>query len=72
MLLDCSGFGELAALYSSPRAATVTAENDGKLWVMEREVYKAIKKASAKKCRYEIRNILEKITMMNNLSMVWI
>lgn len=40
----CSSFGELALLYSAPRAATVVAAADSKLWVMERAVYTAIKR----------------------------
>lgn len=33
-----SGFGELALLYSAPRAASVRATTDCRLWVMERQV----------------------------------
>lgn len=40
----CSAFGELALLYSSPRAATVRASAPCKLWVMERGVYHAVKR----------------------------
>ena len=43
-MCDRSGFGELALLYSSPRAASVLAITDCKLWVMERMVYMAIKR----------------------------
>ena len=41
--IACSGFGELALLYSAPRAATVEATAACRLWVMERVVYNAIK-----------------------------
>lgn len=39
-----SAFGELALLYSSPRAASVRAASACKLWVMERGVYHAVKR----------------------------
>jgi CRP-like cAMP-binding protein len=35
-------FGELALMYSKPRAATVTAETDGSLWAMDRRSFRAI------------------------------
>jgi serine/threonine protein phosphatase PrpC len=35
-------FGELSLLYSSPRAATVIAVSDGKLWSLHRDALKAI------------------------------
>ncbi|EFJ48665.1 hypothetical protein VOLCADRAFT_31307, partial [Volvox carteri f. nagariensis] len=39
-----SSFGELALLYSAPRAATVKATTRCVLWVMERSVYNAVKR----------------------------
>ena len=39
-----SSFGELALLYSAPRAATVRSTMACKLWVMQRSVYLAIKR----------------------------
>jgi CRP-like cAMP-binding protein/serine/threonine protein phosphatase PrpC len=35
-------FGELALMYSKPRAATVTASKDGVLWAMDRRSFRAI------------------------------
>jgi len=35
-------FGELALMYSKPRAATVTAKTDGMLWSIDRRTFKAI------------------------------
>merc|ERR1740117_1652790 len=35
-------FGELALMYSKPRAATVTAVKDGVLWAMDRRSFRAI------------------------------
>ena len=35
-------FGELALMYSKPRAATVTAAKDGVLWAMDRRSFRAI------------------------------
>jgi len=39
-------FGELALIYGSPRAATVKAKTDCKLWVIDRLTYRNIKMAS--------------------------
>lgn len=32
--VDQGSFGELALMYNVPRAATITATSDGKLWAM--------------------------------------
>jgi len=44
LLFAYSAFGELALLYSAPRAATVRAITPCKLWVMERAVYNTVKR----------------------------
>jgi len=36
------GFGELALIFGSPRAATITATADCKLWSLERKAYRAM------------------------------
>lgn len=35
-------FGELALMYSKPRAATVKAKTDGRLWALERNAFRTI------------------------------
>ena len=35
-------FGELALMYSKPRAATVLARTDGRLWALERRAFRSI------------------------------
>jgi len=35
-------FGELALMYSKPRAATVKAKTDGRLWALERKAFRTI------------------------------
>jgi CRP-like cAMP-binding protein len=36
-------FGELALKYSAPRAASIIAQNDGKLWALHRYAYNKIR-----------------------------
>lgn len=42
-------FGELALMYSKPRAATVTAATDGILWTIDRRSFRQILKTSSTK-----------------------
>ena len=69
-LLPRSGFGELALLYSAPRAATVKASADGKLWVMERRVYAAIKRSDQEQIAAEKRAIVERVPLLAVLAPV--
>ena len=66
----CSGFGELALLYSAPRAATVQATTDCKLWVMHRAVYTVIKHACAREAAAERRHLISAMPMLSVLSPV--
>ncbi|KAL4451289.1 hypothetical protein ABPG77_009361 [Micractinium sp. CCAP 211/92] len=59
-----SAFGELALLYSAPRAATVKATADGKLWVMERTVYAAIKRSDQEQIAAERRALVERVPLL--------
>lgn len=65
-----AGFGELALLYSAPRAATIKAAEDSKIWVMAREMYNAIKMAHTKQLAIQKRELLEKVPMLAMLAPV--
>lgn len=66
----CSGFGELALLYSAPRAATVRATAECRLWVMERAVYLAVKFAFTKQIAAEKLALVASVPMLSMLSTV--
>lgn len=68
--LPCSGFGELALLYSAPRAATVRATSDCKLWAMERTVYNAIKRTFNEQIAAQKRALLENLPLLAVLNTV--
>jgi len=51
-------FGELALMYSKPRAATVTATRDGVLWAMDRRSFRSIlMKSSAVSLTRTLRSV---------------
>lgn len=69
-MLAHSGFGELALLYSAPRAASVLAITDCKLWVMERAVYMAIKRTYQEQLAALKRKMVASVPILAVLSEV--
>lgn len=61
-------FGELALMYNTPRAATITATTEGLLWAMDRETFRCIvlKKAFQKRQMYE--QLLEGVPLLKELN----
>lgn len=60
-------FGELALLYNSPRAATVVAAEDGKLWALDRQTFKSIMTRSLTDKREHSRAVLNNISILSSL-----
>lgn len=61
-------FGELALMYNMPRAATITAKNDGKLWALDRLTFKRIVLKSAFEKRKMYEALLENMPMFKSLN----
>jgi len=57
-------FGELALMYDEPRSATVTAKVPTQLWVLPRNVFKEMCRASAKQLTLDISNTLSTIPFL--------
>lgn len=51
-------FGELALIYGTPRAATVRAKDNVKLWGIDRESYRRILMVSAAKLTKRLGEIM--------------
>jgi CRP-like cAMP-binding protein len=49
--LEAESFGELALLFNAPRAATISAYTDAKLWVLDRNTFRNGVRSSAEKRR---------------------
>lgn len=57
-------FGELALIYGSPRAATVKARTDTRLWAIDRVTYRQILMAVTIKKRKLYDTFLEKVPIL--------
>ena len=57
-------FGELALIYGTPRAATVKAVNDVKLWGIDRDSYRRILMGSTMRKRKMYEEFLSKVSIL--------
>jgi len=60
-------FGELALIYGTPRAATVKAKTDVKLWGLDRDSYRRILMGSTIKKRKMYEEFLSKVSILESL-----
>jgi len=60
-------FGELAVLYSTPRAASVVSKGDGVCWQLDRDTFNHIVKGAASKKRDRYTSFLGKVSMLQNM-----
>uniref|UniRef100_A0AAY5F367 Cyclic nucleotide-binding domain-containing protein n=1 Tax=Electrophorus electricus TaxID=8005 RepID=A0AAY5F367_ELEEL len=60
-------FGELALIYGTPRAATVKAKSDLKLWGIDRDSYRRILMGSTLRKRKMYEEFLSKVSILESL-----
>ncbi|GFS54711.1 cAMP-dependent protein kinase regulatory subunit [Nephila pilipes] len=64
---DGGSFGELALIYGTPRAATVKAKTDIKLWAIDRDTYRRILMGSTIRKRKMYQEFLGKVSVLESL-----
>lgn len=65
---DKGSFGELALMYNMPRAATIIAQVNGKLWALDRLTFRRIVLKSAFEKRKMYEQLLENMPLFKSLS----
>ena len=60
-------FGELALLYNAPRAATIVANEDCKMWSLDRETFNHIVKDASMKRREKYEKFLRSIEILKSI-----
>ena len=60
-------FGELALIYGTPRAATVRARTDVKLWGIDRDSYRRILMGSTIRKRKMYEEFLSRVSILGEL-----
>ena len=60
-------FGELALLYNAPRAATIQADSDSLLWMLDRNTFNHIVKEASQKKRAKYENFLATVPILENM-----
>ena len=66
-LVDVGSFGELALIYGTPRAATVKAKTDVKLWAIDRDTYRRILMGSTIRKRKMYEAFLSKVSARSGI-----
>lgn len=61
---DGGSFGELALIYGTPRAATVRAKTDVKLWGIDRDSYRRILMGSTIRKRKMYEEFLSRVSIL--------
>jgi len=64
---DGGSFGELALIYGTPRAATIKAKSDCKLWGIDRMSYRRILMGSTIRKRKQYEEFLSKVPILASL-----
>jgi len=67
MIGDGGSFGELALIYGTPRAATIKAKTDVKLWGLDRDSYRRIIMGSTISKRKMYEEFLSKVSILESL-----
>lgn len=60
-------FGELALLYNAPRAATITADTECVLWVLDRETFNHIVKDASRNRREKYEQFLANVKILESM-----
>eukprot|EP00731_Ephydatia_muelleri_P029279 Em0020g923a len=63
-ICDSGSFGELALIYGTPRAATIKAKTDVKLWAIDRGTYRHILMKSTIEKRKLYESLLERVSIL--------
>eukprot|EP00741_Cyanophora_paradoxa_P007232 tig00001094_g6996.t1 len=66
-LQDGGSFGELALMYNCPRAATVKARTDGKLWAMDRATFRRILMDTTSRKRKQYEDFLKNVPLLASM-----
>lgn len=66
-IAENGSFGELALIYGTPRAATVKAKTDVKLWAIDRDTYRRILMGSTIRKRKMYEEFLSKVSILESL-----
>jgi hypothetical protein len=61
---ETGSFGELALIYGTPRAATIKAKTDVKLWAIDRDSYRRILMGSTIRKRKLYESFLSKVSIL--------
>jgi cAMP-dependent protein kinase regulator len=60
-------FGELALMYTAPRAASIKCSKSGVLYGLDRQTFKHIVEEAANKRRDKFRSILGKVSILSEI-----